>query len=319
MKSSRDIQKTPSSDPWAMSSNLSSGVHRGDASDQSPVQENRPHGLRRRTSLWKIDKFINLLLHQKRFRECRVLLRRHSDISQEPLLHNYHQLQQWSEIRSSETIRHYSHPRGRDAFGQGLRVVPTKSFATLGTSMIYRKLKLVRNFKKSIQPNKSWEGNGSRKTVKLSFSYQVGCYVHLIPWTSFTSSTEYAWCVWRPTEAKTGSSCGCVSPPHDAPIKKLQVLNTRPHLHSIKRDESFTTIVQERHPASKLYISSGERTLERTARPGKAEETESSLFLSRYSLTGLLARAAHAWLLTTPLNWELAPRLHKTPCQDLTI
>ena len=112
--------------------------------------------------------------------------------------------------------------------------------------MIYRKLKLVRNFKKTIQPNKSWEGNGSRKTVKLSFSYQVGWYVHLIPWTSFTSSTEYAWCVWRPTEAKTGSSCGCVSPPHDAPIKKLQVLNTRPHLHSIKRDESFTTIVQER-------------------------------------------------------------------------
>lgn len=95
MKSSRDIQKTPSSDPWAMSSNLSSGVHRGDASDQSPVQENRPHGLRRRTSLWKIDKFITLLLHQKRFRECRVLLRRHGDISQEPLLNNYHQLQQW--------------------------------------------------------------------------------------------------------------------------------------------------------------------------------------------------------------------------------
>ena len=260
MKSSRDIQKTPSSDPWAMSSNLNSGVHRGDASDQSPVQENRPHGLRRRTSLWKIDKFINLLLHQKRFRECRVLLRRHSDISQEPLLHNYHQLQQWSEIRSSETIRHYSHPRGRDAFGQGLRVVLTKSFATLAMSMIY---KLVRNFKKSIQPNKSWEGNGSRKTVKLSFSYQVGWYVHLIPWTSFTSSTEYAWCVWRPTEAKTGSSCGCVSPPHDAPIKKLQVLNTRPHLHSIKRDESFTTIVQERIlRASSTFRVASERSSE---------------------------------------------------------
>ena len=162
MKSSRDIQKTPSSDPWAMSWNLSSGVHRGDASDQSPVQENRPHGLRRRTSLWKIDKFINLFLHQKRFRECRVLLRRHSNISQEPLPHNYHQLQQRSVIRSSETIRHYSHPRGRDAFGQGLRVALAKSFATLATSMCYRKLKLVRNFKKSIQPNKSWEGQGSR-------------------------------------------------------------------------------------------------------------------------------------------------------------
>ena len=52
MKSSRDIQKTPSSDPRAMSSYLNSGVHRGDASDQSPVHEKRPHGLRRRTSLW---------------------------------------------------------------------------------------------------------------------------------------------------------------------------------------------------------------------------------------------------------------------------
>lgn len=51
MKSSRDIQKTPSSDPWAISSYLNSGVHRGDASDQSPVHEKRPHGLRRRTSL----------------------------------------------------------------------------------------------------------------------------------------------------------------------------------------------------------------------------------------------------------------------------
>jgi len=171
MKSSRDIQKTPSWDPCAMSSNLSSRVHRGDASDQSPVQENRPHGLRRRTSLWKIDKFINLLLHQKRFRECRVLLQRHSDISQEPLLNNYHQLQQWSAIRSSETIRQYSHPRGRDAFGQGLRVALAKSFATLGTSMIYRKLKLEQNFKKSIQPNKSWEAQGSRNTVKLFFAW----------------------------------------------------------------------------------------------------------------------------------------------------
>ena len=169
MKSSRDIQKTPSSDPWAMSSNLSSGVHRGDASDQSPVQENRPHGLRRRTSLWKIDKFITLLLHQKRFRECRVLLRCHSDISLEPLLNNYHQLQQWSAIRSSETIRHFSHPPGRN--GQGFRVALAKSFVTLGTSMIYRKLKLLRNFKKSIQPNKSWEGQGGRNTVKLSFAW----------------------------------------------------------------------------------------------------------------------------------------------------
>lgn len=169
MKSSRDIQKTPSSDPWAMSSNLSSGVHRGDASDQSPVQENRPHGLRRRTSLWKIDKFITLLLHQKRFRECRVLLRCHSDISLEPLLNNYYELQQWSAIRSRETIRHFSHPRGRG--GQRFRVAQAKSFATLGTSMIYRKLKLVRNFKKSIQPNKSWEGQGSWNTVKLSFAW----------------------------------------------------------------------------------------------------------------------------------------------------
>ena len=285
MKSSRDIQKTPSSDPWAMSANLSSGVHRGDASDQSPVQENRPHGLRRRTSLWKIDKFINLLLHQKRFRECRVLLRRHSDISQEPLLHNYHQLQQWSEIRSSETIRHYSHPRGRDAFGQGLRVVLTKSFATLAMSMIY---KLVRNFKKSIQPNKSWEGNGSRKTVKLSFSYQVGWYVHLIPWTSFTSSTEYAWCVWRPTEAKTGSSCGCVSPPHDAPIKKLQVLNTRPHLHSIKRDESFTTIVQERIlRASSTFRVASERSSEQRGQEKRRKPRALSFYPATQSRVSL--------------------------------
>ena len=53
MKSSRDIQNTPSSDPWAMSSYLNSRVHRGDESDQSPVHEKRPQGLRRRTSLWR--------------------------------------------------------------------------------------------------------------------------------------------------------------------------------------------------------------------------------------------------------------------------
>ena len=78
-------------------------------------------------------------------------------------------LQQWSAIRSSETIRHFSHPPGRN--GQGFRVALAKSFVTLGTSMIYRKLKLLRNFKKSIQPNKSWEGQGSRNTVKLSFAW----------------------------------------------------------------------------------------------------------------------------------------------------
>ena len=86
-----------------------------------------------------------------------------------------------------------------------------------------------------------------------------------------------------------------------------------------KKRRKFYNHSSRAYPTSKLYISSGERTLERAARPGKAEETESSLFLSRYSLTRLLARAAHAWLLTTPLNWELAPRLHKTLCQDLTI
>ena len=51
IKSSNDIQNTPSWAPCTSSSVRSSGVHSGDWSDQSPVHEKRPHGLRRRTSL----------------------------------------------------------------------------------------------------------------------------------------------------------------------------------------------------------------------------------------------------------------------------
>lgn len=192
----------------------------------------------------------------------------------------------WNPIQwNDQTLFSSSGPR---CFWPGIESGADQKFREFGTSMIYRKLKLVRNFKKSIQPNKSWEGNGSRKTVKLSFSYQVGCYVHLIPWTSFTSSTEYAWCVWRPTEAKTGSSCGCVSPPHDAPIKKLQVLNTRPHLHSIKRDESFTTIVQERIlRASSTFRVASERSSEQRGQEKRRKPRALSFYPATHSRVSL--------------------------------
>lgn len=81
-----------------------------------------------------------------------------------------------------------------------------------------------------------------------------------------------------------------------------------------KKRRKFYNHTSRAYPASKLYISSGQRTRERAPRPGEAEETENSLSLSR-----ILARATHAWLLATSLNGELAPRLLKTLCQELEI